>query len=171
MDQEVLSKDGFSEDYIPAEALEPFEYENLSVGGVMIKRVKTRPEVKDVLVPFGVKKLGEGAFSGCRSLTKVFLPESLVSIGYEVFMECTRLTEITLPRGLVSIGWCAFRKCDSLKTIKVPLSLKQIDDAVFSRCLNLTDIYYEGTKKQWSQIKVGSENVFFTRARIHFNSY
>ena len=35
----------------------------------------------DVVIPAGVKKIGDGAFKGCTALTGVTIPESVKTIG------------------------------------------------------------------------------------------
>ena len=66
MDQEVLSKDEFSEDYIAPEALEPFEYVGISDGGVMIKRVKTIWKSPTFSCPSGLRSLERVSFRGAE---------------------------------------------------------------------------------------------------------
>ena len=58
--------------------------------------------------------IGSSAFSGCRHLSLVTLPERLVSIGDHAFYECIGLMSINLPRDLESIGAAAFYDCQKL---------------------------------------------------------
>ena len=55
--------------------------------------------ISSVVVPEGVVKIGNGAFSSCKNLTSVRLPESLVRIESYAFAE-TKLSSITLPKGV-----------------------------------------------------------------------
>ena len=51
-------------------------------------------ELTDLIVPAGVERIGNYAFSYCTGLTRVVLPESLTGIGEEAFRNCRELTEI-----------------------------------------------------------------------------
>ena len=85
------------------------------------------------IIPYGVKSIGDSAFSHCTNLTSITLPEGLESIGKYAFYFCTNLTSITLPEGLKSIGDSAFGLC-SLGSITLPEGLKSIGDNAFNSC-------------------------------------
>ena len=40
------------------------------------------------VVPSSVKKIAEGAFEGCRTLTSITIPEGVTKIGNEAFASC-----------------------------------------------------------------------------------
>lgn len=61
--------------------------------------------------------------TGCKSDT-IEIPEmingiSVTSIGEHAFSACKSLTSITIPNSVTSIGKNAFKYCDSLKNIEV----------------------------------------------------
>jgi hypothetical protein len=66
-----------------------------------------------------VQAIGNEAFSYCRSLTSITIPNGVVSIGDWAFTACSSLTSITIPNSVVSIGVYAFTGCNSLKDITV----------------------------------------------------
>ena len=92
-----------------------------------------------VIIPDGVISIGS-AFSGCSSLTSIDLPDSVTSIGQAVFYNCSSLTSIAIPEGVTSIGNSAFRDCISLIGVTIPNSVTSIGGASFSGCYNLTSI-------------------------------
>ena len=49
-------------------------------------------------LPAALTTIGNCAFSGCCSLTELFLPEGLITIGYGAFEECVSLRELMLHR-------------------------------------------------------------------------
>ena len=92
-------------------------------------------------VAYSVTSIGERAFSNCRSLTAITLPEGVTSIGDYAFYDCRSLTSITIPEGVTSIGDYAFYDCRSLTTITLPESVTSIEFCAFEGCSSLTDVY------------------------------
>ncbi|MBQ8474286.1 MAG: leucine-rich repeat domain-containing protein, partial [Clostridia bacterium] len=73
-----------------------------------------------------------GAFNGCSEITSVILPEGLKVIGNYTFKECSLLAEIELPESLVSIGEYAFASCSALTSISIPDSVTSIGFSTFN---------------------------------------
>lgn len=81
-------------------------------------------------VPQGIQVIGNHAFSQCRALTSVTLPESLTAIEDYAFYY-TYLTSINLPQSIVTIGDYAFYNC-ALTSISLPEKLETIGNNAFS---------------------------------------
>jgi hypothetical protein len=77
---------------------------------------------------------------------------SVTSIGSRSFMWDPSLTSIIIPAGIKSIEWLAFYECTSLTSVTIPNSVTSIGDLVFAYCRNLSDIYYDGTPKQFYEL-------------------
>ena len=60
----------------------------------------------------GVRIICDNAFSGCRSLTGIVIPESVISIGDGAFFFCRFLSGIIIPNSVASIGDSAFCRCN-----------------------------------------------------------
>ncbi len=85
----------------------------------------------DIVIPASVNKIGESAFSGCKSLKSIELPESVNEIGGHAFYGCSSLKSIKLPASLssmpkgtdededYSVYVPVFSGCSSLKEIIV----------------------------------------------------
>ena len=80
--------------------------------------------ISEVIIPAGVKSIGEKAFMQCGSLMSVILPEGLTFIGEEAFSE-SAISNITLPESLVRIGEQAFEQTQ-LNTIDLPVNVKYL---------------------------------------------
>ena len=86
-------------------------------------------------IPNSVKTIGEGAFSGCDSLTSINIPNSVKTIGEDAFSNCISLTSISIPNSVKMIGKDAFAFCDSLTFINIPNSVTTIGDRAFLGCI------------------------------------
>ena len=91
-------------------------------------------------IPNSVKSIGDGAFSGCESLTSINIPNSIKSVGRSAFHGCSKLADITIPNSVTSIEDSAFYNCESLTSITIPDSVTSIGDCAFSGCSKLADI-------------------------------
>lgn len=121
-------------------------------------------------VPSGVTKLYDSAFSGCSALTTVTIPSGIGQVVGGTFYRCSDLKSISIPNGITGIGDEAFYGCSSLKSIGIPASVSSIGSGAFQYCYELTDVYYAGTREQWSKVRLGAENSCLQNAAIHYNS-
>ena len=88
----------------------------------------------------GVKVIGDNAFSTCRSLTNINIPNSVTNIGDKAFLRCTLLIKINIPDSVTNIGDKVFGYCTLLTKINIPDSVTNIGDEVFWGCESLTKI-------------------------------
>ena len=70
-----------------------------------------------------IKKINNGAFNNCSSMTSISIPDSVTSIGNYAFYGCTELSSITIPQNVTIIGNDAFYACSSLKNIYIKTSV------------------------------------------------
>ncbi len=96
--------------------------------------------LENVIMPNGIISIGEDAFWRCSSLTNITIPDSVTSIGRAAFSGCSSLTSITIPDGVTSIDGYAFRGCSSLTSITIPDGVTSIGDETFGYCSSLTSI-------------------------------
>ncbi len=117
-----------------------------SVDGVLFNKDKTTLVAypgggpSTYTIPNSVTRIGNYAFSGCRSLTSVTIPNSVTSIGERAFSYCSSLTSVTIPNSVTSIGDGAFARCTSLTSITIGNSVTSIGDEAFFGCTSLTSV-------------------------------
>lgn len=70
--------------------------------------------VTSVTIPESVTRIGELAFSNCRSLTNITIPDGVTRMESGCFNGCTRLARITIPAGVIFIKGSPFYNCDQL---------------------------------------------------------
>lgn len=69
---------------------------------------------KNTVIPNSVTKIGENAFSGCRSLTSIVVPNSVTKILEYAFSGCINLNSAIVGNGVTEIGGSAFAGCHYL---------------------------------------------------------
>ena len=140
-----------------------------SLDGVLYDKEKTKvikaPEKLkgDFVIPASVTIIQKSAFSDCRDLTSIKIPEGVTSIGAEAFSGCGMLEpkllvydkgtkcygwignnekciEVVIPEGVTSIGEAAFENCINLTSINVPEGVTNIGAEAFYGCFSLANI-------------------------------
>ncbi len=87
--------------------------------------------VERVLIPTGVRSIGDYAFYGCTNLEAVDIATTVVSIGNYAFQKCTKLESLKLPTMMETIGDYAFDGCTALTSVTVPEALTTIGNMAF----------------------------------------
>ncbi|MDE6068769.1 MAG: leucine-rich repeat protein, partial [Treponemataceae bacterium] len=114
--------------------------EYLTISGRTVTGVDKNKIPATLVIPDGVTKIGQYAFSSCKGLTGVTIPDSVTSIGYNAFGSCTGLTKVTIPDRVTSIEGGAFSGCKGLTSMTIPNSVTSIGDNAFSFCSGLTSV-------------------------------
>ena len=98
--------------------------------------------VKEVVIPSSVTKIGNKAFQSNQNLERVVIPNSVTEIGDEAFSGCKRLTSITLPGSIKQIGNNAFMNCEHLASATVSESLIDLvkGKKIFNGCSPLNEV-------------------------------
>ncbi len=123
--------------------------------------------VKKVVVTSG-ETIPEMAFSGLKEMTEIILPAGLKVIGDGAFYGCTGLTDVIIPDTVTGIGDGAFYDCTGLTDVIIPDTVMVIGSAAFAGCEGMKALYYKGTAEQWNKITVSGE--IGTEAKRYFYS-
>ena len=99
-----------------------------------------------VTIPDGVTSIGNGAFAECLGLTSVHIPDGVTSIGFGAFLACSGLTSVDIPDGVTSIGDYAFSECSGLTSVTIPDGVTSIGNRAFFVCSGLTSVTFQGAE-------------------------
>ena len=79
-----------------------------------------------------VTEIGTDCFFNHHELRRIILPEGLKKIGGGAFIQCKYLEELVIPDTVTEIGSYAFRDCKSLKKLLLPAGLEELSESVFA---------------------------------------
>lgn len=96
--------------------------------------------IRSVIIPTGVKNIGDSAFRECNQMTSVTIPEGVTNIGNSAFFNCCNLTSLTIPEGVQCIGSSAFANCNELGSVIIPNGVKNVGDSAFASCDSLGSV-------------------------------
>lgn len=127
--------------------------------------------ITEVVLPDGLKEIGDFSFSNCYKLTKMVLPDSLKKIGSAAFCYSGIIDIIIIPETVSVIDyyfvevepslwdyWYSpdyegkyiglFEGCKSLECVKMLSPIKLIHGAMFRRCLKLKTLILPGSLEE-----------------------
>ena len=88
---------------------------------------------------YSVTSIGNYAFTGCKGLTSITIPNSVTSIGERAFYVCYGLTSATIGNSVTSIGGSAFEGCYVLTSVN--LNSNAIASKTYTSSNNLKNIF------------------------------
>ena len=130
--EEVLSTEPTEEDL--KDAIEDEYGVAYSRDGKKLLKASSSLCGKEYVVREGTEVICDGAFSGCKSLQSITIPNSVTKIGDEAFCACESLQSVTIPNSVTSIGDKAFSWCNSLQSVTIPNSVRNIGNHAFRGC-------------------------------------
>lgn len=129
----------------PSEGL-TFIYDS-ETGYAMVYKIGTCTDTEIVIPRYYdgklVTEIYGRAFENCTNIKSVIIPDTLSKIGYDAFKGCTGLVNVILPEGLMLIGDFAFKGCKNLVNISIPNSIENIGYGSFDDCQSLQYTSYE----------------------------
>jgi len=94
-----------------------------------------------IILPNGVTSIGESAFQSCINLTGITIPDGVTSIGKYAFWGCYNITDVSIPKSVISIGHTAFASCSGLTSVTIPAT--SIGEGAFVYCRGLITVTIE----------------------------
>ena len=140
------------------------ELKMVKVDGVCQKDLLTSVTIPETIKiqeqDYTVTDIGINAFSDCKNLTNIKIPNSVTYIGSNAFFLSTSLETIKIPNSVKYIGSQAFGGCKNLKHITLSNSLTSLNSSIFFECTSLENIEIPNSVKYiGSQAFGGCENL------------
>lgn len=148
-------------------------------------------ELEKITIPDSVANIGKHAFYNCNNLKSIHITDLsawcrinfsdkfsnpmyygdlYIDFYYNgsLFISSSPATDIIIPSNITKINDYTFWGCNSLKTVTIPESITEIGYAALNLCDNITDIYYDGTEKNWHNIIIKDYNLPLQNTNIHY---
>lgn len=84
--------------------------------------------------------IGDNTFYGCSNLREVVIPERITKIGGSAFMYCAALETVTLPASITAIPEYAFNSCTNLRSLVIPDGVTDVAYASLAYCEHLENV-------------------------------
>ena len=137
--------------------------------------------ISTIRIPYCTMEIGSYAFYNCKKLTTLNFDARDCSVGEEsvlyeetgeffsAFPNCDALSTINFGYSVVNIRDYAFRGLKGLRKVTISDRVQRIGREAFKDCGNITDVYYTGSREQWTAIDFRLDNLDLMNANIHFN--
>jgi hypothetical protein len=123
----ILNRNGDSEIFVIPSMIDGKEVTQI------VGRAFAMEDMKAVVIPETVTRIGKEAFLGCIELETVYVRgEALTEVGEKAFTICNKLSNIYLPDSITTIEPAAFSGCGGLEKINIPSSLSVLQGSVFA---------------------------------------
>ncbi len=97
-------------------------------------------EIPKYFKNYPVTRINYYAFSRCKDITSVIIPDTVEYIGRNAFAWCTGLKSIVIPDSVTSMGVGCFWHCENLVVLKLPNHIKKIPAWTCEGCYSLAEI-------------------------------
>jgi len=134
---------------------------NPYLDGIAIKHYDGRKNIKSVVIPEGVVKIGKSAFANCENLEKITAPQSLTKVEANAFFRTAWQekqngfitlnsvlvaysgddSEVIIPEGITAIADGVFESHREITSVQIPQTVTSIGSQAFCRCEALREIH------------------------------
>ena len=95
--------------------------------------------LRSVEIANTVKSIGNNAFSHCKKLVHVAIPDGITTIEKGMFFR-SGIKSVDIPKSVTTIEDLAFAYCDSIVIIQFPDNITEMGVGIFEYCNNLTTV-------------------------------
>ena len=122
-----------------------------SITGVGPKAFANAPMLTSVVMPSGLKTIGDFAFEGCTGLEKVIFPGNAVTFGDGVFFRCENIAQVSLGSDWTQANLSMFRWSKKLTSLYIPAKLRRLQNMKSLKSLERIDVdgnnpYYKSSE-------------------------
>ncbi len=104
------------------------------------KIIKYLGRAKNVVIPDGIKIIGEFAFKDKTAIEKISFPDSVRIIEESAFERCLNVSYLILPQSLKIIKKKAFNRCFNVSYVQFNSELEHIEQEAFGYCNKLKNV-------------------------------
>lgn len=102
--------------------------------GSDVESVEIPNKIKLKKTIYTVTSIDEGAFTGCKKLKNITIPNTITTVGYAAFDECSDLTSVIIGDSVKTIREMAFWECERLYYVSIGKSVTSIGSMAFITC-------------------------------------
>lgn len=106
-----------------------------TVVGVSAKAFSGADKLTGIILPMGIRTIGNFAFEGCTELSKIVFPGNRVRFGEGVFFKCNKIKNVTFGSDWNAVDLKMFRWSDSLTTVFIPAKMEKVRNMKSLKCL------------------------------------
>ena len=141
-------------------------------------------KLPSITVPQAVTSIGDQAFWRCRSLKDVSITDldawfqiefadgfaSPFYFAKNLYLNGQLVESLEIPGSVSVVPAGLFRSATCLKRVAIPRSLAGVAANAFENCTNITEVFYEGSESEWTNLPISSGNDPLKNAQVYFNS-
>ena len=135
-------------------------------------------------IPSSVATIDRDTFWNCRALTDVRITDldawfqiefadgfaSPFYYAKNLYLNGQLVESLEIPGSVSVIPAGLFRNAACLKRVAIPRSLAGVAANAFENCTNITEVFYEGSESEWTNLPISAGNDPLKNAQVYFGS-
>lgn len=143
-----------------------YQYEPIAQYRLFLNDIETI----NLEIPSDITNVRKNVFSGCKSISKLFVHDNVIilddyafykcgnlkaiefgnnvqTIGEYCFCQCSSIENLSLPQGLQTLRIGALQSLDKLTELTIPANVQSIESGCFLHDTNLSSVIFEDSEK------------------------
>ena len=105
-------------------------------------------------IPTDITKINLYSFSGCDTITSLYVPENIETIGGRAFEYCSELLNVEIKAKIPRISDHCFFDCTKIENFYLPGTIEKIDLQGFENLRSLKNVYFDGSLDNFLKMDV-----------------